>query len=197
MYIEHGSKNESGGLAQLRHENKCVPCYAVPESSPQCLVHLLDLYLNRLPPYAFHKNVFYCSPKPSAPANDKMPWYECIPVGKNKLSSMVKDMCVESGIEIKTNHSLRATGASALFQSKVPEKIIQSTTGHHSLDALRMYEKTSIEQHQAVSTVLMPTQPTSFEHHVSHERPSALQAKEASCYWCEKCVRKLNQLHHW
>ena len=26
-YIEHGSKNRSGGLAQLHLENKCVPCY--------------------------------------------------------------------------------------------------------------------------------------------------------------------------
>ena len=80
---------------------------------------------------------------------------QCAPLGKNKLGSMVKDMCSESGIELKTNHSLRATGASAMFHNQVPEKIIQDTTGHRSLDALRKYEKTSIQQHQAVSRVLM------------------------------------------
>ncbi len=40
-YIEHGSKNRSGGLEQLKIDNKCVPCFAVPEQAPQCLVYLL------------------------------------------------------------------------------------------------------------------------------------------------------------
>ena len=35
-YIEHGSKNRSGGLEQLKVDNKCVPCFAVPEQSPTC-----------------------------------------------------------------------------------------------------------------------------------------------------------------
>ena len=47
-YIEHGSKNRSGGLAQLHLENKCVPCYAVPENITECLVFLLD-YLHIIP----------------------------------------------------------------------------------------------------------------------------------------------------
>ena len=42
-YIEHGSKNRSGGLEQLKVDNKCVPCYTVPEQSPRCFVYLLDL----------------------------------------------------------------------------------------------------------------------------------------------------------
>ena len=59
-YVEHGSKNRSGGLAQLRMENKCVPCYAVPENSPACLVFLFDQYLSKLPQYAFKEDVLYC-----------------------------------------------------------------------------------------------------------------------------------------
>ena len=43
--VEHGFKNRSGGVAQLHVENKCVPCYATPQSSPECLVFHLDLYL--------------------------------------------------------------------------------------------------------------------------------------------------------
>lgn len=87
----------------------------------------------------------------------------------------MKDMCKDCGIEEKTNHSLRATGASAMFQANVPEKITQNTTGHRSLDALRKYEQTSIEQHQVVSKVLMtgksesqplpaPAQPSQQQH---------------------------------
>ena len=62
--VEHGSKNRSGGLSQLRMENKCVPCYAVPDKSPTCLVFLLDQCLNKLPQYAFEKDVLYYRSKP-------------------------------------------------------------------------------------------------------------------------------------
>ena len=58
------------------------------------------------------------------------------------------------GVVGKTNHSLRASGASALFQAGIPEKIVQERTGHRSIKALRMYERTTTEQHMAVSHVL-------------------------------------------
>lgn len=80
---------------------------------------------------------------------------------------MVKEMCAECGIELKTNHSLWATGASAMFQANVPEKIIQSITAH-SVDALRKYERVSTEQHQVVSKVLMFADHTSLSNQVSY-----------------------------
>jgi hypothetical protein len=119
------------------------------------LVFLLNLYFKRLPAYAFQENILYLRPKVKAPADPDSPWYDEIPVGKNTLSSIVKDMCAEGGIAKKTNHSLRATGASAMFRANVPEKIIQKTTGHRSLDALRTYEWISKDQYKTVSKVLM------------------------------------------
>ena len=160
-FIEHGSKNRSGGLQQLKIDNKCVPCYAVPDESPRCLVYLLDLYLEKLPLAAFEKDILYCRPKKCSISCST--WYENVPVGKNKLGSMVKEMCQEAGIDIKTNHSLRATGASAMFHSNVPEKIIQNVTGHRSVEALRKYEHISTEQHRAVSKVMMSTKPVDYE----------------------------------
>lgn len=64
-------------------------------------------------------------------------------------------MCEEAGIsEKKTNHSLRASGASAMFNADIPEKVIKSVTGHKSSKALAIYERPTIQQ-QAVSGVLM------------------------------------------
>ena len=122
-YVECGSKNRSGGLSQLRIDNKCVPCYAVPEMTPQCLVFLLDLYLSKLPEFAFKQNILYCRPKHQVPKDESSPWYDAVAVGQNALGKFVKDMCREAGIEVKTNHSLRASGATAMFQSDVPEKL--------------------------------------------------------------------------
>ena len=53
-----------------------------------------------------------------------------------------------------TNHSLRAYEATALFQAKVPEKLIQQRTGHRSLESLRQYERTSESQLVEVSNVM-------------------------------------------
>ena len=85
----------------------------------------------------------------------KEPWYHCQPVGKHKLSGMVAQMCEEAGLsERKTNHSLCVTGATSLYNGGVPEWEIQQRTGHRSIEALRKYERTGEEQHQAVSSML-------------------------------------------
>ena len=61
---------------------------------------------------------------------------------------MVKEICAEASIDGKTNHSLRATGATCLFRSNVPKKLIQEVTGHRSIEALRKYQRTSDDQIQ-------------------------------------------------
>ena len=53
-----------------------------------------------------------------------------------------------------TNHSLRATGTTALFDAGVQESVIQKRTGHRSLDALRCYERDTPRQQLAVSQIL-------------------------------------------
>jgi len=154
-YIEHGSKNRSGGIDHLRLENKEVPCYAVYDQVLKCLVFLLNLYVNKLPKYAFDRDILYLRPKAMVPIDPEAPWYDKAPVRKNSLSAMMKEMCKEAGLDKKTNHSLRATGTSAMFRANVPEKIIQKTTGHRSIEALRSYERISEEQHRAVPRVMM------------------------------------------
>ena len=61
-------------------------------------------------------------------------------------------MYQEAGIAPKSNHSLLATGATALCNANVPEKMIKA--GHRS-NALQLYEHTTLQQKQAVSNVLV------------------------------------------
>ena len=75
-------------------KNKCVPCYAVLDTRPVCLVFLLDQYFNKLPQYAFKEDVLYRREKSETSVDASSPWYNAVPVGKNKLANMVKDMCV-------------------------------------------------------------------------------------------------------
>ncbi len=68
------------------------------------------------------------------------------PVGWNKLDAMVATIFKDAGITGKTNHSLRVTGATRMYNSGIPEKTIQSRTGHKSVEALRVYQQPSKEQ---------------------------------------------------
>ena len=53
-----------------------------------------------------------------------------------------------------TNHSLRATAITRMWNGGVPEKATAETSGHKSLKALRCYERTSVAQQQAVGMVI-------------------------------------------
>ena len=65
-------------------------------------------------------------------------------------------MCEEAHVtEWKTSHSLRASGASAMFTAEVPEKMIKSVNGHKSSKALAIYEWPNIQQQQALSGKLV------------------------------------------
>ena len=70
------------------------------------------------------------------------------------MKKYMATMCAAAGIEKKTNHSLRATGTSAMFHAGVPEKIIRDVTGHRS-NALHLYERPTQQQKQEVSKILV------------------------------------------
>lgn len=96
-----------------------------------------------------------------------MPWYSSIPCGKNYLAKMVPDMFKDAGVEEKkTNHSLRAAGVSQLFEAGMDEKVIQSRSGHRRLESLRMYERVTPAQEQAVSNVLSSRHRTDYQSEV-------------------------------
>ena len=153
-YTEQASKNRPGGLAHLKTEHKTVPIYAIPSAGEHCPIFILDLYLSKVPEEAITKDsAFYLRPV-EKPNEGVQPWFTNQVVGKNKLNGMVKMMCEAAGLSPKTNHSLRATSATEMFQAGVPEKVIQKISGHRSTDALRLYQRISDEQHKATTAVL-------------------------------------------
>ena len=89
-------------------------------------------------------------------------------------------MCAEAGIVgCKTNHSLRATGATDMFKAGAPEKLIQERTGHRSIEALRTYERSSEAQHRAVSSLLSVPQHSTYEYHHSAAKTQSISIHPA------------------
>ena len=85
-------------------------------------MRILDKYLRLLLPEAKDQDNFYLTPLPKKPMDPLKPWYTKTPIGRNHLNVVLKEMCQEAGISGKfSNHSLRAYGASSMFQAGVPE----------------------------------------------------------------------------
>ena len=90
---------------------------------------------------------FYLQWHPRVPESPIEPWYKRVRVGINPLKKMMPTISERAGLAVRyTNHSLRATAATRMFASGIPEKVVAEVTRHRSLKALRTYERTSEDQ---------------------------------------------------
>ncbi|KAK6167160.1 hypothetical protein SNE40_021255 [Patella caerulea] len=124
---------------------------AYENSNPlRCPVRLYEKYI-ALRPKNGTVDAFYLRPK-KIPCSDV--WYCDSPVGIHTIQSTVKRLCQSAGIiGYFTNHSLRATAATRLYQAGVDEQLMTEKTGHRS-NAVRAYKRTSDAQQASVSSVL-------------------------------------------
>ena len=130
-------KNNQGGIG-TRNSMKIVYVYG-SSNYERCPVRLFKKYCRLLPPPKTCRKLYLRPKQKPTPSV----WYCDQSYGNNKVCSTVKDICKEAGFEGKfTNHSLRATAASRMYQSDVPEQIIKEITGHRS-DCVRLYKRTS------------------------------------------------------
>ena len=139
-YVEDLSKNHPGGLKGRRMKRKAVKHHANITKPQQCFVRLLRKYKEMCPTDP-KNNAFYLQPLKKLTADR---WFSREPLGHNKLSQTVKNMCSSAGIHgFRTNHSLRATSATRLFNAGADEQLIMERTGHRSVDGVRSYKRTS------------------------------------------------------
>ena len=119
----------------------------------------MDKDIAKLPPKAKAKDIFYLKPKTVQPKDPCAPWFTAIPLGKNKLTKMMKTMAVEGKLDKPlTNHSLCAYGVAKMFATNIPEKLMIERSGHRSVDGLRQYKRTNMLQELQVYKALQSKQ---------------------------------------
>ena len=141
-YTENISKNNASGIAQRKITPKQVVHHANKDNPSRCFVKLYQEYVRHCPTER-KTDAFYLTPlrKPKCDV-----WYSKIAVGHNTLDKTVKRLCAAAGIKgFKTNHSLRVTNATRLFQNGVDEQLIMSRTGHRSIEGVRTHKRISEE----------------------------------------------------
>ncbi|ESO94448.1 hypothetical protein LOTGIDRAFT_161138 [Lottia gigantea] len=148
QYIEDVSKTNQGGLDYRKVSPKMTRAYE--NSNPlRCPVRLYEKYI-ALRPKNGTVDAFYLRPK-KMPCSDV--WYCDSPVGIHTIQSTVKRLCQSAGIIGNfSNHSLRATAATRLYQAGVDEQLITEKTGHRS-NAVRAYKRTSDAQQASMISV--------------------------------------------
>ena len=151
-YNEDVSKSNQGGLRHRKTSRKSVRAFDNPAEPERCFVRLFELYLSKCPeqdrPDAFYLKAM---PKPTA-----QQWYCRSPLGHNTLKGMFRSICTTAGLDDPTrftNHSLRRTAATKLYQADFDEQLIAEVTGHRST-AIREYKITSNKQKARVSDAL-------------------------------------------
>ena len=81
-------------------------------------------------------------------------WYSTQVVGLNTLKKTIGELAKLGNCDgFFTNHSLRRSSTTGLFQAGLPKKLIKEFTGHRS-DALDKYEITSEDQRATISNVI-------------------------------------------
>ena len=128
-------------------------------------------------------------PMPKVPSDPARRWFKNTPVGVNPLKCMMIKISELAGLPVKyTNHSLKATSASRMFVSGVPEKIVAEMTGHKSVKALRQYERTTEEQFQAVGHSISHIQ--AFDPHCSAQTLTKCEMEPVQDQKTEDCKQK-------
>ena len=174
IYTEDSSKNNQGGLKGRKMATKEVIHHENSANPARCPVRLFKLY-NSLCPKDRPADAFYLQPL-KKPREDC--WFSVKPLGHNPLNNIVRGMCNAAGISgYKTNHSLRVTTATRLYQAGVDEQLIMERTGHRSLDGVRCYKRTSEEQRVALSDIVNLTAPKTKKQKVS----SSHESQAAAC----------------
>ena len=108
-YTERASKNRQGGLLNSKLEHKTAPIHTIHSAGERCPVSILDLYFAKVPVEAIRvDSAFRLCPLERMPDDAVPPWFSNQAVGKNKLNTLVKKMCVAASVPPKTNHFFKS-----------------------------------------------------------------------------------------
>ena len=152
-YTEDTSKANQGGLKHKHITGKVVDAFENSTFPQRCVIRLYEIYMQHRPPNC---SPFYLRPLqcPASPI-----WYSSQPCGRHKLSGIVSGICKQGGLPgFRSNHSLRASSATRMYDAGVDEQLICEVTGHRS-NAVRNYKRTTTEQKQKISKVIQGISP--------------------------------------
>ena len=194
LYVESGSKNHSGGLKERKIANKSVRVYRNTSNPSRCVFTMYKKYISLRPPNA-PSDALYLQPLPR-PSHGC--WYYPRPVGHNVLSQTVQKLLDQIGVKGHfTNHSLRRTCATRLYQGGIDEQRIMAVTGHRSVEAVRIYKEMSDEQQEKISETIQAKEAPrkKFKMDPEEQEESAVDNLKGAKFNFSNCTVNFNYTH--
>ena len=134
VYTENVSKNNPGGLHNRKLKPTVVIHHANVNDPSRCFVTFYKVYMTHRPKEVQH-NAFYVTPIWNLKSEV---WYSKCPVGYHILVNAVNCLCKSISIGVyKTNHSLRVTATTRLFQQGIDQQLIMMKMEHRSSKSLQ------------------------------------------------------------
>ncbi len=163
------TKTNQGGLSGRKLTPKVIKAFGNPNPQRD-LVCLYQKYVSLCPPEPKSDALY----KYSLCESNRRPcqWYSDKPLGINSIAKTVGNLMKQAGKSGNfTNHCLRVTAVTRMFEGGIKEQLVKEKTGHKS-DAVRMYKRTSdnlMEQAERavvcpnVDRTLVPTNQKEFD----------------------------------
>ncbi|CAC5373452.1 unnamed protein product [Mytilus coruscus] len=131
-------------------KRKSVVAYQNTENQARCVVNLFELYA-----FTVHRfKESRCVVLETFENSNGNIWYADQPIGRHSLANIVASICQEAGIGgYRTNHSLRASAATRMYDAGVDEQLICEVTGHRS-NAVKNYKRTNEKQKRKINSVI-------------------------------------------
>ena len=131
-------KNVQGGLNNRNVDVKRITHKSDP-SNPRCIVKVFDKYLQHIP----REGRFYRKPLVNK-GSDKSIRFSVQSIEINTLSNRMKDLFQAAGIPLEnrniTNHSVKVTCCTTLFNAGFSDSSVKSRSGHRS-GAVETYKR--------------------------------------------------------
>jgi hypothetical protein len=130
--------------------------FANKENEYRCPVRLYKLFASKRPVNG-KCNYFYLAINRNKRAQT---WYCDGPLGVNKISKIMSKIAEMGGLSGRyTNHSVRRTMCTQLFQSGISPILIAQLSGHRNVNSLAQYTTASIQQQQMMCKTLQSSKP--------------------------------------
>ena len=145
------TKNIQGGNKQSDQDYSDTRMYEL-SGSRLCPVQAYEMYISKLHP---DNQALFAKPKNNFSLDSSI-WYTREVLGKNTINDMMKNISKKAGCgKIYTNHCVRATTVTSLYQAGVDAQTICSITKHKSENTLKHYiDSRTDQQKQHASRVL-------------------------------------------
>ena len=146
------TKNIQGGNKQAEQDYSDVRMYETGDVTTMNPVGAYELLLRKLNP----ENPFLFQKPVKNFVYDNVTWYTKEVIGKNTISEMMKNISKKAGTKkTYTNHCVRATTVTDLYQAGVDTQQICAITKHRNESTLKHYiSSRSDEQKKHASSVL-------------------------------------------